>query len=154
MNPIAKFHFPRSRGESAISLSDYFIELGKDEKDLVGLQIVTVGKAATEKYGRLEAQAAYSEGYFVHGLAVCMAEATAEYCSKLMREELGLADDRGRRFSWGYPAAPDIRQHFTLFQLIPAAEKMGMELTSAGQMIPEQSTAAIFVHHQAVRYTN
>lgn len=154
LNPIAKFHFPRSRGESPISLSDYFIELGKDEKDLVGLQIVTVGKAATEKYGRLEAQAAYSEGYFVHGLAVCMAEATAEYCSKLMREELGLADDRGRRFSWGYPAAPDIRQHFTLFQLMPAAEKLGMELTSAGQMIPEQSTAAIFVHHQAVRYMN
>lgn len=154
LNPIAKFHFPRSRGESPISLSDYFIELGKDEKDLVGLQIVTVGKAATEKYGRLEAQAAYSEGYFVHGLAVCMAEATAEYCSKLMREELGLRNDRGRRFSWGYPAAPDIRQHFTLFQLMPAAEKLGMELTSAGQMIPEQSTAAIFVHHQAVRYMN
>lgn len=154
LNPIAKFHFPRSRGESPISLSDYFIELGKDEKDLVGLQIVTVGKVATEKYGRLEAQAAYSEGYFVHGLAVCMAEATAEYCSKLMREELGLRNDRGRRFSWGYPAAPDIRQHFTLFQLMPAAEKLGMELTSAGQMIPEQSTAAFFVHHQAVRYMN
>ena len=152
--PVTSFNFPRSRGENGISLADYFLELGKPEKDLVGLQIVTVGKGATEKYGRLEGLAAYSEGYFVHGLAVQMAEATAAYCSQRMRQELGLSAERGKRFSWGYPAAPDIRDHFKLFHLLPAEEKLAMALTSAGQMIPEQSTAALFVHHQAVRYTD
>ncbi len=151
---LTSFHFPRSKGEHSTSLADYFLPFGKAEKDLVGLQIVTVGKAATEKYGRLEAQAAYTEGYFVHGLAVQMAEATAAYCSQLMRQELGLPAERGKRFSWGYPAAPDIRDHFKLFDLLPAEEELAMALTSAGQMIPEQSTAALFVHHQAVRYTD
>lgn len=152
--PIGVLQFERSKGKSGISLADYFLEIGQTRKDVVGLQVVTVGRGATEKYGQLENQSAYSEGYYVHGLAVRMAEAVAEYCSILMREELGLPATRGKRFSWGYPAAPDVREHFKLFRLLPAEERLGMRLTSAGQMIPEQSTAAIFVHHQAVRYTD
>lgn len=149
---LQTFRFPRTMGKQAISLSDYFLEFDQKQFDLVGLQVVSVGRAATEKYGRLEAQAAYSEGYYVHGLAVRIAEAIGEYCSVLMRQELKLSPERGKRFSWGYPAAPDISEHFKLFQLLPAEDKMDMALTSVGQMIPEQSTAAIFVHHQAVSY--
>ncbi len=152
--PVTSFHFPRSKGENGVSLADYFLDVEQQAKDLVGLQIVTVGRAASEKYGKLEEQAAYSEGYYVHGLAVQMAEATADYCSVLMRQELGLTADRGKRFSWGYPAAPDVREHFKLFRLLPAEELLGMGLTSVGQMIPGQSTAAVFVHHQAIRYSD
>ena len=152
--PIGVLQFERSRGESGLSLADYFLEIGQARKDLVGLQVVTVGRGATDKYGELEKQSAYSEGYYVHGLAVRMAEAIAEYCCTLTREELGLPKTRGKRFSWGYPAAPDVREHFKVFRLLPAETRLGMKLTSAGQMIPEQSTAAIFVHHQAVRYTD
>ena len=69
-----------------------------------------------------------------------------------MRRELGLADGTGKRYSWGYPACPDLEQHAQIFQLLPAADALGMDLTPAFQLMPEKSTAAIVVHHPEAKY--
>jgi 5-methyltetrahydrofolate--homocysteine methyltransferase len=69
-----------------------------------------------------------------------------------VRRELGLPGNRGKRYSWGYGACPDLEDHARLFQVLPAEEALGMELTSAYQLIPEQSTAAILVHHPQAKY--
>ena len=94
----------------------------------------------------------YSEGYFRHGFGVRLAEAGAEYVHGLIRRELGLSPDQGLRYSWGYPACPDVHQHTTLFELLPARERLDMDLTDAGALVPEWSTAALVVHHPDARY--
>ena len=88
----------------------------------------------------------------MHGLAVEMAEGLAEYTNRLIRQELGLDEQRGRRYSWGYPAIPDLEDHAKVFKLLPVAATIGVELTEAFQLVPEQSTAAIVVHHQQATY--
>jgi len=118
----------------------------------VALQIVTMGKAASDKIHELQQAGSYSEAYFVHGLAVEMAEGLAEYTNRLVQRELALDRSRGRRYSWGYPAIPDLEDHEKLFQLLPAPATIGVELTEAYQLVPEQSTAAIVVHHQQATY--
>jgi 5-methyltetrahydrofolate--homocysteine methyltransferase len=80
------------------------------------------------------------------------AEAAAEYVHQHVRRELGLDAKRGKRYSWGYPACPDIADHARVFALLPQTQELGLELTSAFQLIPEQSTAAIIVHHPAAKY--
>src|SRR5205807_7353930 len=92
------------------------------------------------------------EAYFVHGLAVEMAEGLAEYTNRVMRQELGLEGSRGRRYSWGYPAIPELEDHTKVFQVLPVRDTIGVDLTPAYQMVPEQSTAAIVVHHQQAVY--
>src|SRR5260370_32878111 len=77
-----------------------------------------------------------------------MAEGLGEYTNRLVRQELGLEGQRGRRYSWGYPAIPDLEDHAKVFQLLPASSTIGIELTQAYQLVPEQSTAAIVVHHR------
>jgi 5-methyltetrahydrofolate--homocysteine methyltransferase len=83
-----------------------------------------------------------------------MAEATANYLHAHIRRELGLDANRGKRYSWGYPAIPELEDHEKVFQLLPAESALGMSLTSAYQLIPEQSTAAIIVHHPEAKYFN
>jgi 5-methyltetrahydrofolate--homocysteine methyltransferase len=87
----------------------------------------------------------------VHGLGVSLAEGLAEYTNRLVRRGLGLEGSRGLRYSWGYPACPDLEDHEKVFQLLPAGD-IGVSLTSAHQLIPEQSTAAIVVHHPEAKY--
>jgi 5-methyltetrahydrofolate--homocysteine methyltransferase len=113
---------------------------------------VTVGQAATERFDRLQAANDYSEAYYTHGLAVQTAEATAEYLHRHVRRELGLAESRGKRYSWGYPAIPDLEDHRKVFELLPAESELKMSLTEACQLVPEQSTAAIIIHHPDARY--
>ena len=120
--------------------------------DTVAFQVVTVGQEATEKFDALEKAGDYSEAYFVHGLAVQTAEAAAEYLHRHIRRELGLAEGQGKRYSWGYPAIPDLDDHAKVFQLLPVEKELGMSLTAAYQLIPEQSTAAIVVHHPEAKY--
>ena len=116
--------------------------------DVVAFQVVTVGQEATERFDQLQAAGDYSEAYFTHGLAVQTAEATAEYLHRHVRRELGIAEEQGKRYSWGYPAIPELEDHQKVFQLLPAAaSELGMSLSPAYQLIPEQSTAAIIVHH-------
>jgi len=114
--------------------------------------VVTVGQAATERFDRLQEAGDYSEAYFTHGLAVQTAEATAEYLHRHLRRELDLPEGQGKRYSWGYPAIPDLDDHQKVFDLLPAEGELGMSLTSAFQLVPEQSTAAIILHHPAAKY--
>jgi 5-methyltetrahydrofolate--homocysteine methyltransferase len=149
---IARFSFPRQSGGENLALSDYFASVESGKFDTVALQIVTVGQKATDKFDRLEAAGDYSEAYFVHGLAVQTAEASAEYLHQHIRRELGLGESQGKRYSWGYPAIPDLDDHQKVFDLLPAEKELGMSLTSAYQLVPEQSTAAIIVHHPQAKY--
>ena len=110
--------------------------------------------AATDRFERLQFNADYTKGYFTHGLAVQTAEATADYLHQHIRRELGLQPDQGKRYSWGYPAIPELSDHRKVFDLLPAEEELGMSLTSAFQLVPEQSTAAIIVHHPNAKYFN
>ena len=108
---------------------------------------------ATRRFDTLQANDQYSEAYFFHGLAVQSAEATAQYVNMHVRRELGIPAERGKRYSWGYPACPDLDDHQIVLRLLPeAATKLGMTLTTAFQWVPEQSTAAIFAHHPAAKY--
>jgi 5-methyltetrahydrofolate--homocysteine methyltransferase len=83
---------------------------------------------------------------------VQMAEAAADYLHAHIRRELGLSPDRGKRYSWGYPAIPELEDHCKVFNLLPAESALGITLTSAFQLVPEQSTAAIIVHHPDAKY--
>jgi 5-methyltetrahydrofolate--homocysteine methyltransferase len=117
------------------------------------LQIVTVGEVATQHFEELQNSDQYSEAYYFHGLAVQAAEATAVYVNNHIRRELGIPEKRGKRYSWGYPACPELADHQIVLRLLPeAVTKLGMQLTSAYQWIPEQSTAAIFAHHPSAKY--
>lgn len=133
-------------------LADYFLPLNSPDPDLVALQLVSVGPQATKLFAELQSKQAYSEGYFVHGLAVQMAEASAQWTFDHICAELQLPPKQGRRYSWGYAALPEFNEHFKVFKLLPAEEALGISLSEAGQIIPEQSTAALFVHHPNASY--
>jgi 5-methyltetrahydrofolate--homocysteine methyltransferase len=148
---IARFAFPRQSGQERLSLADYFAPREAGVVDVVALQVVTVGRGATERCGALQAAGDYSEAYYTHGLAVQTADATAEWLHRRIRRELGLGD-WSKRYSWGYGVCPSLEGHAQVFKLLPAAEALGMHLTSALQLVPEQSTAAIIVHHPRARY--
>jgi len=146
------FEFPRQVGGEGLCLADYFASVHDGVMDVVAFQVVTVGPQAEARFRELEAAGQYSEAYFFHGLAVQTAEATAEYIHRHIRRELGLDPKRGKRYSWGYPAIPDLRDHEKVFRLLPAREALGMSLTPAYQLVPEHSTAAIVVHHPLAKY--
>lgn len=151
---IVRFTFPRQAEEEHLSLADYFARVDSGIMDMVALQIVTVGHAASERFDQLQAENNYSEAYYTHGLAVQMAEATAEYLHLHIRRELNLQPDQGKRYSWGYPAIPELADHQKVFDLLPVQTELGMKLSEAYQLIPEQSTAAIIIHHPAAKYFN
>ena len=159
------FEFPRSSGPRALCLSDYF-----GGKDVVAFQAVTVGGVAfqavtvggrvTEVIDGWNAQDRYADAYYLHGLAVEAAEALAGWANARIASELGLGGARreaaGRRgpclrYSWGYPSCPDVGQHRLVWRLL-GPEKSGMTLTKSGQIVPEQSTAAMVVHHPDAEY--
>jgi len=150
---LRRFHFPRQPYDDHLALSDYFASVESGKIDVVALQVVTVGLEATERFDRLQAAGDYSEAYFTHGLAVQTAEATADYLHNHIRRELGIGQDQGKRYSWGYPAIPELEDHKKVFELLPAVEtELGMTLSPAYQLIPEQSTAAIIVPHSQAKY--
>lgn len=151
---LTRLAFPRQTGGDNLCLADYFAEVDSGVMDVVALQVVTVGSEATARFDRLQAAHDYTEAYFSHGLAVQTAEAAAEYLHRHIRRELGLADGQGKRYSWGYPSIPELADHQKVFDLLPARQELGMDLTPACQLIPEQSTAAIILHHPDARYFN
>ena len=146
--------FPRQNQPDGLSLADYFASVSSGQMDVVAFQVVTVGQEASRRVERLQSAGDYSEAYFTHGLGVQTAEATAEYLHQHIRRELGLDEEQGKRYSWGYPAIPELADHEKVFALLPAESELGMKLTSAFQLVPEQSTAAIIAHHPAARYFN
>ncbi|MBN1287579.1 MAG: methionine synthase [Anaerolineae bacterium] len=149
---VGRFHFPRQPANEQLCLSDYFAPVESGRVDVAPLQVATVGQGATARFDALHAADGYTEAYFFHGLAVQTAEATAEYLHRHVRRELGLPEGQGKRYSWGYPACPDLDDHRLVFDLLPAEKELGMSLTAAYQLVPEQSTAAIVVHHPDAKY--
>jgi len=113
---------------------------------------VTVGEEATHHFERLQQAGEYSEAYYGHGLSVEAAEAVAEWMHRHTRRELGIPGNRGKRYSWGYGACPDLEDHKVVFKLLPARDTLGMELTVSHQLVPEQSTIAIITHHPQAKY--
>ncbi len=149
---IARFNFPRQVSRERLCLADYFRSVESEETDVLGLQIVTVGDAASHRFEQLQARGEYAEAFYSHGLAVEAAEATAQWMHERIRRELSITPQQGKRYSWGYPACPDLDGHEAVFRLLPAGDALGMSLTSANQLLPEQSTAALIVHHPAAKY--
>jgi len=140
------FEFPRSSQQNRLCITDYF---GND--DVVAFQAVTVGNEVSVKIEELNSKGNYTDAYYLHGLAVETAEALAEWTHKRIRQELSIDANRGLRYSWGYPSCPDVSQHKLVWKLMDPT-KSDMKLTEAGQIIPEQSTAAIVVHHPDAEY--
>jgi 5-methyltetrahydrofolate--homocysteine methyltransferase len=152
LRETVRFSCPRQRGRDRLCLADYFASAADGTVDVVAMQVVTMGRAASEAVQRLQAAGSYAEAYYVHGLAVEMAEGLAEYTNRLIRSELRLDGEQGRRYSWGYPAIPDLADHVKVFELLPVGAAIDVELTAAFQLVPEQSTAAIVVHHPQSSY--
>jgi 5-methyltetrahydrofolate--homocysteine methyltransferase len=152
LKPLTRFSFPRQPSDEHLCLADYFAPVDASQPDVVAFQVVTVGREASERLDQMQVANEYSEAYFLHGLAVQTAEATAEYLHRHIRRELGLPEGQGKRYSWGYPAIPELEDHRKVFDLLPAERELGMSLTDSFQLIPEQSTAAIIVHHPQAKY--
>ena len=140
------FDFPRSSKPKRLCITDYF---GKD--DVVPFQVVSVGQKTVSKIEELNLNNNYTDAYYLHGLAVETAEALAEWVHHRIRRELNIDKNRGLRYSWGYPSCPDTMQHYLVWKLIDPTTS-GIGLTSAGQINPEYSTAAIVVHHPDAEY--
>lgn len=140
------FEFPRSSKPKHLCITDYF---GK--QDIVAFQVVTVGQKTVSKIEELNSNNNYTDAYYLHGLAVETAEALAEWVHHRIRSELNIDKNRGLRYSWGYPSCPDTMQHYLVWKLIDPTS-CGIGLTTAGQITPEYSTAAVVVHHPDAEY--
>ncbi len=140
------FDFPRSTKGRNLCLTDYF-----GENDIVAFQSVTVGNKTSHIIEKWNEENKYTDAYYLHGLAVETAEALADWTNSLIRKELKIDSKRGLRYSWGYPSCPDINQHKLVWELLDPT-KSDMTLTEAGQIIPDHSTAAIFIHHPDAEY--
>jgi 5-methyltetrahydrofolate--homocysteine methyltransferase len=163
----SRFHFPRQRRERHLCISDFFRSHDSGESDVVAFHIVTMGEAASRATGSLFEKDAYRDYLELHGLSVQLTEALAEYWHARIREELGLAAEdnpdmdaliskqgyRGSRYSFGYPACPDLEQQTLLVDLLDPS-RIGVHLSEEFQLHPEQSTSAIIVHHPEARYFN
>jgi 5-methyltetrahydrofolate--homocysteine methyltransferase len=150
---LTRFSFPRQPYDDHLCLADYYAPVESGQMDVIAFQVVTVGQEASDRFDRLQAKNDYTEAYFTHGLGVQTAEATADYMHEHLRREMGVPENQGKRYSWGYPAIPELEDHRKIFDLLPAViTELGMSLSSAYQLIPEQSTAAIIVHHPKAKY--
>jgi 5-methyltetrahydrofolate--homocysteine methyltransferase len=149
---LARLSFPRQPDERNLCLADYFrTERGGD---VVAFQVVTVGDQASKVADEMQEKGDYARALYLHGLAVETAEALADFWHAHVRRELGMAPDQGKRYSPGYPAWPELTDQKKLWKLLDPERNIGVSLTSADQMVPEQSTSAIVLHHpEAVYYT-
>jgi 5-methyltetrahydrofolate--homocysteine methyltransferase len=145
---LTTLRFSRQMGDKHLCLADYF---ASDRLDVAAFHVVTAGQVATEWVDRFQHEGQYTKSYYLHGLAVEVAEALAVWAHRQVRAELGLDDKQGQRYSPGYPAWPQVEAHHQVLPLLNA-EALGITLTEAGQIVPEQSTCAIIVHHPAARY--
>lgn len=149
---LGQFDCPRQPDGEHLCLADYVASVESGVMDVIGLQVVTMGPGSSALCDRLNQEGNYGDAYFIHGLSVQAAEALAEVAHQHIRGELGLGESEGKRYSWGYPAIPDIADHATVWRVLPVAESIGVSLTESFQLVPEQSTAAIVLHHPAAKY--
>ncbi len=152
LEELLRFTFPRQTEREGLCLSDYFLPAETSKFDVVAFQIVTVGGKVDELGERLNARGEYSKALFTHGLGVAAAEGLAEWHHAKIRSELGLEPERGKRYSFGYSACPELADQAKLFALLNPEKAIGVALTSAYQLVPEASTSAIVVHHPAAVY--
>ncbi|MEO1288605.1 MAG: dihydropteroate synthase, partial [Chloroflexota bacterium] len=153
LKEVARFTFPRQDSGDFLCISDYYEPVNGRGVDVVQLQAVTVGEKADHKFEQLQSSDQYTEAYFFHGLAVQTAEAVANYMTNLVQGQLAIPQGQGKRYSWGYPACPELEDHRLVWDLMPQIEaELGLELTESFQITPEQSTAAIFTHHPDAKY--
>jgi 5-methyltetrahydrofolate--homocysteine methyltransferase len=161
---VARFGFPRQAGEGGLCIADFIRDIGSGERDVMGLQVVTVGQRASEVAREWFDQNRYKDYLYLHGISVEMAEAMAEYVHTRIRAELGFAaeDDRdmdqllkqkyrGSRYSFGYPACPHVEDQAQLLRLL-GADRIGITLSDEWQLEPEQSTSAIVLMHPQAKY--
>ena len=159
-----RFTFPRQRKDRFLCISDFFRPADSGDPDYAGFHVVTMGAAASVKERELFAADKYQEYLLCHGLSVEMTEALAELWHRRIREEWGFADEdgpslaglfrqqyRGSRYSWGYPACPDLEDQVKLDELLDLGG-IGVHLTEEFQLDPEQSTSAIIVPHPEAKY--
>ncbi len=152
---IGRFTFARQAGGEHLCLADYLREPADGgASDVIALQVVTVGRDVSERIDALQQAGDYSDSYYLHGFSVQAAESLAEHTHRRIRTELGLDADRGKRYSWGYGACPDLSQHELVWRLLDVDHALGAQLTEAYQIVPEQSTAAIVIHHPQASYFN
>jgi 5-methyltetrahydrofolate--homocysteine methyltransferase len=162
---LLRFTFPRQREGRRLSIADFFAPKTSGKMDVIGLSLVTIGPKASVETQRLFEGGEYTKYLYLHGLSVETAEALAEFHHKKMREELGMAAEdspeirdlfhqkyRGSRYSFGYPACPNLEDQTRLFALLKPEENVGVRLTSGFLLEPEQSTSAIVVHHPGAKY--
>lgn len=148
---LTRFPFPRQPARERLCLADYFLPLTSGRKDVAAFQIVTVGSEATRRTEALQAAGEYSASFYSHGLSVQSAEGLAEYIHQRIRSELQIGPETGKRYSWGYPACPDLSHHVMVEKLLKF-EEIGIHLTDGFQFDPEQTTAAIVVPHPDAKY--
>jgi 5-methyltetrahydrofolate--homocysteine methyltransferase len=159
-----RFTFPRQPSGKHLCLADFFASEESDRMDVVGFHLVTMGRRASEYSQELFKSDNYADYLYFHGLSVESAEALAELWHKRIREELGIAGAdapeiaklfrqqyQGSRFSFGYPACPNLEDQAKLFDLLEPG-RIDVELTEEFQLDPEQSTSAIIVHHPEAKY--
>jgi len=149
---LLRFTFPRQADREGLCLADYFLPADTSRFDVVAFQVVTVGHSADELGAALNARGQYADALFLHGLAVGAAEGLAEWHHARVRRELGLEEGRGKRYSFGYSACPDLADQAKVFALLKPEDSIGVALTSAYQMTPEASTSAVIVHHPQALY--
>ena len=149
---IGELACPRQPEGEHLCLADYVASVASGVMDVVGLQAVTMGPGSSALVEQLNQAGQYSESYFVHGLSVEAAEGLAEVAHQHLRQELGIGEGQGKRYSWGYPAIPDLGDHATVWRIMPVADAIGVDLTESFQLVPEQSTAAIVLHHPDAKY--
>jgi 5-methyltetrahydrofolate--homocysteine methyltransferase len=148
---LERFVFPRQPKHSRICLADFYRPRSSGELDVVAFQAVTAGEEVTELMAQLERDGEFAEQLFVHGLGVQTAEGMAEWMHAMIRSDLGIAPTQGRRWSWGYPAAPE-QSELTKFFSVMDAPSIGLRLSGGFALEPEQSTVAIVAHHPQAVY--
>jgi 5-methyltetrahydrofolate--homocysteine methyltransferase len=157
--------FPRQREGRRLSIADFFEPRDGGRMDVVGFSVVTIGHRASEETKKLFDAGDFTRYLYLHGLSVEAAEALAELLHKKIREEMGIAGEdatrvndlfhqkyRGSRYSFGYPACPNLEDQTKIFALLNPESTIGVRLTEGFHLEPEQSTDAIVVHHPQAKY--
>ncbi len=161
---LARFNFPRQAGGDHLCIADFFRPVASREMDYAAFHVVTMGRAVSEAAAGYFASNRYQDYLHLHGLGVEMTEALAELWHARIRDEWGFGDEdgptlaglfkqsyRGGRYSWGYPACPDLEDNGTVVSLL-GADRIGVSVSDTFQLEPEQTTTAIILHHPQAKY--
>ena len=159
-----RFNFPRQHNEPHLCISDFFRPTTSSDHDYASFMLVTMGSRVSERCQELFAENRYTDYLMLHGLGVEMAEALAELWHHRIRQELGYVHEdgptltglfrqqyRGGRYSWGYPACPDLTENAKVAELLEAG-RIGVSVSEGFQLHPEQTTDAIICHHPQAKY--